>query len=127
MGQSRRRTDRALTDAVNVRAGQRLTVWRRKTSSNLQALMWCMGELELGYVRHHVGHRYGRTDTRHFRALNPNGTIPVLEDGDAVLWEKGAILRYLASRYGGATFWPSDPVDRGDVDRWADWGKVNVA
>jgi glutathione S-transferase len=40
-----------------------LTIWGRKTSSNVQALMWCVGELGLSYERIDAGHRYGGTDT----------------------------------------------------------------
>ena len=105
-----------------------LTVWGRQTSSNVQALMWCIGELGLPYRRHDIGHRYGGTDTDEFRALNPNRTIPVLRDGDGpALWETGAILRYLANRYADDAFWPSDLIARTDVDRWAEWSKLNVA
>lgn len=105
-----------------------LTVWGRKTSSNVQALMWCIGELGLAYRRHDVGHRYGGNDTPEFLAMNPNGTVPVLKDGDGEpLWETGAILRYLAGRYGDAPFWPRDPERRAQVDKWAEWSKINVA
>ncbi len=60
---------------------QLLTVWGRKTSSNVQALMWCIGELGLPYQRYDIGHRYGGTDTDEFYRLNPNRTVPVLQDG----------------------------------------------
>ncbi|MGJ5202824.1 glutathione S-transferase family protein [Bradyrhizobium sp. HKCCYLR20261] len=105
-----------------------LTVWGRKTSSNVQALMWCIGELGLAYRRQDVGHRYGGTDTPDFLAMNPNGTIPVLVDENGPpIWETGAILRYLAARYGTLSFWPPLPPDRAHVDMWAEWAKLNVA
>ena len=105
-----------------------LTVWGRKTSSNVQALMWCIGELQLPYIRHDVGHKYQGTDTDFFYSLNPNRTVPVLQDGSAPpLWETGAILRYLANRYASDTFWPRDPQEKANVDRWAEWAKINVA
>ena len=105
-----------------------LTVWGRKTSSNVQALMWCIGELGLAYQRHDAGHIHGVTDTPAFLAMNPNGTVPVLRDGEGEpLWETGAILRHLAGRYGGAPFWPGEGPARAHVDRWAEWAKINVA
>ncbi|RUT66915.1 glutathione S-transferase [Morganella morganii] len=105
-----------------------LEIWGRKTSSNVQALMWCIGELGLPYQRYDIGHRFGGTDTPEFYALNPNRTIPVLRDGDhKPLWETGAILRYLANRYAKGSFWPTDFFDRADVDRWMEWSKLNVA
>ena len=104
-----------------------LTVWGRKSSSNVQAVMWCIGELGLAYRRHDVGHSYGGNDTPVFLAMNPNGTIPVLRDGDgSPLWETGAILRYLSSRYATASFWPPDPLARAEVDMWAEWGKATL-
>lgn len=104
-----------------------LKVWGRKTSSNVQALMWCIGELGLPYERHDAGHRYGGTDTPGFLAMNPNGTVPVLRDGASEpIWETGAILRYLAGRYGSAPFWPSDCIARSRVDQWAEWAKINI-
>ncbi|MCZ8150428.1 MAG: glutathione S-transferase family protein [Roseomonas sp.] len=104
-----------------------LTVWGRKTSSNVQALMWCIGELGLPYQRHDAGHRYGGTDTPSFLAMNPNGTVPVLRDGAGEpIWETGAILRYLAARYGSAPFWPRDDVARARIDQWAEWAKINI-
>ena len=104
-----------------------LTIWGRKTSSNVQAVMWCIGELGLKYQRHDVGDSYGGNDTAEFKAMNPNGLIPVLRDGhDDPLFESGAILRYLGARYGEAPFWPKDPTERAPIDKWAEWVKVNV-
>lgn len=105
-----------------------LTIWGRRTSSNVQALMWCVGELGLDFRRHDVGHRFGGLDSPEFGKLNPNRTVPVLRDGNnAPLWETGAILRYLASQYGDDDFWPRKPAPRAEVDKWAEWAKINVA
>jgi glutathione S-transferase len=105
-----------------------LKVWGRKTSSNVQALMWCIGELELKYERYDAGHVYGGTDTPEFKAMNPNQTIPVMQDGtDAPLWETGAILRYLANRYANDAFWPTELLAQSNVDKWAEWSKLNIA
>ena len=90
--------------------------------------MWCIGELGLQHVRHDAGGIYGGTDSDDFLTMNPNGTIPVLKDTHlGALGETGAICRYLATRYGSDSFWPSDVVVRADVDRWAEWSKLNVA
>jgi len=105
-----------------------LKVWGRKTSSNVQALMWCIGEMGLPYNRQDVGHKYGGTDTDEFYALNPNRTVPVLQDdANPPLWETGAILRYLAHRYGSESFWPTELLAKTEVDRWAEWSKLNIA
>lgn len=105
-----------------------IEIWGRKSSSNVQALMWCVGELGLEYERHEVGGRHGGTDSSQFALLNPNRTVPVIRDGtDPPLWETGCILRYLSSKYGGGNFWPSELLARTEVDRWAEWSKINVA
>jgi glutathione S-transferase len=73
-----------------------IKVWGRRTSSNVQAVMWSISELGLPCERYDCGHRHGGLDTREFLAMNPNGTIPVIRDGDGEpLWESSAILRYL--------------------------------
>lgn len=104
-----------------------ITVYGRATSSNVQAVMWTIGELGLEYERLNYGHKFGGTDTAEFRAMNPNGLVPVVRDGDgAPLFESGAIIRYLATRYGGDPFWPRDAAARAQVDKWAEWAKVEV-
>lgn len=103
-------------------------IWGRKTSSNVQALMWCIGELGLSYKRYDVGGTHGGTDSDVFLKMNPNGTIPVLKEPNLpALWETGATCRYLADKYGSSSFWPNDPDRRADVDRWAEWAKLNIA
>ncbi|MBN3053763.1 glutathione S-transferase family protein [Pectobacterium brasiliense] len=105
-----------------------IQVWGRKTSSNVQALMWCIGELGIDYERYDVGHKYGGNDTPEFLAMNPNGTVPVIRDGNALpMWETGAILRYLAGKYGSDTFWPHDIDARVEIDKWGEWAKINIA
>jgi glutathione S-transferase len=104
-----------------------ITVYGRATSSNVQLVMWAIAELGLPHERLDYGHTFGGTNTPEFRAMNPNGLVPVIRDGDLVMWESGAILRYLASRYGAAPFWPADPLERAPIDMWAEWGKVTLA
>ncbi len=104
-----------------------LTVWGRASSSNVQALMWCIGELGLPVKRIDAGFTYGVVDTPEFLAMNPNGTVPVLVDGDdPPLWETGAILRHLCARHAKAPFWPAEGIARAQVDMWAEWAKINI-
>lgn len=105
-----------------------LTVWGRKSSSNVQAVMWCIGELELPYRRIDAGLTHGVNNTAEYLAMNPNGTVPTLRDDDQPpLWESAAILRYLANAYADDEFWPAELPARSNVDRWAEWSKINVA
>jgi glutathione S-transferase len=56
-----------------------------------------------------------------YAALNPNEKMPVLEDGDFVLWESNAIMQYLAAQVPESGLWPSDVRDQADVARWLHW------
>jgi glutathione S-transferase len=97
-----------------------LTLWGRKSSCNVQKVQWLLEELELPYVHKPVGGRFGGIDDA-YRALNPNGLVPTLQDGDVTVWESHAIVRYLAAAYGDASLWPADPRCRALVDQWTDW------
>ncbi|MBB5708954.1 glutathione S-transferase family protein [Sphingomonas xinjiangensis] len=96
-----------------------LTIWGRLNSHNVKKVAWFAEELDIPYVRHDVGGAFGM-DTAYLEK-NPNALIPTIEDGDVVLWESNAILRYLAARRGADRFWPTDPSERALADRWMDW------
>ena len=68
------------------------------------------------------------TDTPAYLEMNPNGLVPTLVDGEnPPLFETGAILRYLATVYGDDSFWPKELVARTQIDKWAEWAKINIA
>ena len=96
-----------------------LTIWGRLNSHNVKKVAWFAEELGIPYVRHDVGGAFGMDAS--YLAKNPNALIPTVEDGDLVLWESNAILRYLAARHGGERLWPGDPAERARADRWMDW------
>lgn len=89
-----------------------LKVWGRRSSFNVQKVLWLVAELQLQHEHISAGGSFGRLDEPAFRRLNPHGRVPVLQDGELGTWESHAILRYLAARYGGERFWPGDPADR---------------
>ncbi len=103
-----------------------LKILGRRTSSNVQVVMWAVNELGLPHTREDRGGPFGGVDTAEYKAMNPNGLVPVLIDGDNVLWESGAILRYLGAQYGNDTFWPQDPGKRAALDMWAEWTKTTL-
>jgi glutathione S-transferase len=103
-----------------------LKIWGRATSSNVQTVMWAVAELGLEHERIDWGGAFGGNDDPDYRLMNPNGLIPVLKDGDTVLFESPAILRYLGARYGDEAFWPSDAGQRAELDVWAEWVKTSV-
>jgi glutathione S-transferase len=99
-----------------------LKVWGRNTSSNVQKAMWAVGELALEHERFDVGGSFGKNKEPTYLAMNPNGLVPTLQDGDFTLWESNTIVRYLAREYGKPdALEPSDPKSRARASQWMDW------
>jgi glutathione S-transferase len=98
-----------------------LKVWGRKNSSNVQKTMWAIGELGIACERLDIGMEFGGNETGQYRALNPNGLVPTIQDGDFILWESNSIIRYLAARYGAGSLEPADLRSRAIASQWMDW------
>lgn len=77
-----------------------LKVLGRVTSINVRKVLWALDELGLGYEREDWGLPLRDPKVPEFLALNPNAQVPVVIEGDFVLWESNAILIYLAEREG---------------------------
>lgn len=63
----------------------------------------------------------GEAKTPAMLAKNPNGKLPILEDGDYVLWESNAMLAYIAAKADRTDLAPTTPRERAEVDRWTSW------
>lgn len=98
-----------------------LKILGRNNSINVQKVLWCCEELKLPYEREDFGGAFGKNNTPEYLRLNPNGVVPTLIDGDFVLWESNAIVRYLAAKHPAGGLWPSDPGARAMGDKWMDW------
>lgn len=92
----------------------------RKTSGNVQKVLFILGELGVPFERLDYGRQYENTATPEYKAMNPTSKVPTLVDGDTVIWESNTILRYLAAKekpaLTGAT-----PAERTEVERWMDF------
>jgi len=98
-----------------------LKIWGRATSSNVQKVLWCCAELGIGFERIDLGGPFGGNQDPEYLAMNPNGLVPTVRDGDLVLWESNTICRYLAATHDGEWLHPSAPAARANVERWMDW------
>jgi glutathione S-transferase len=98
-----------------------LTLWGRLSSCNVQKAMWLLEELALPYAHVNAGGDFGGLDDPAYLAMNPHGRVPTLKDGEVVVWESEAILRYLAARYGAPALWSDDAAERAAVDQWLAW------
>jgi glutathione S-transferase len=102
-----------------------ITVYGRKSSFNLQKVMWLVGELQVEHEHVQLGGSFGGLDTPEFRAMNPHGRVPVINDSGSVVWESQAILRYLAAKYAdGTALWSANPAQRAVADQWMDWSQT---
>ena len=74
-----------------------MRLWGRKSSINVQKVLWCLDELGLeegkDYERIDAGLQFGLNRTPEFLMLNPNGLVPTLEDDGITLWESNTIMR----------------------------------
>ena len=98
-----------------------LQVLGRSTSINVRKVLWLCAELDLPIAHEawDAGDRSNRSDE--FKQWNPNGLVPVIKDGDFVLWESNAICRYLAASHGREDLLPTDLRRRAVVEQWMDW------
>src|SRR5262245_18912119 len=105
-----------------------LKVWGRNTSSNVQKVMWAVGELGLAHERIDIGGPFGKNKEPAYLAMNPNGLVPTLEEDDGfLLWESNSVVRYLAAKHGAGKLEPANPKTRALASQWMDWQLSVVA
>ena len=102
-----------------------LKIWGRRTSINVQKVMWLIAELDLPHQHIPAGGNFHGLETAEFLAMNPHGRIPVIKDNETIVWESHAILRYLAASY-GPSFWSDDAKTRAKADEWMDWSQTSL-
>jgi glutathione S-transferase len=99
-----------------------MKIWGRTTSSNVQKVMWGIGEMGLAHERIDIGGPFGKNREAAYLAMNPNGLVPTLEEDDGfLLWESNSILRYLAAKHQAAVLEPKDLKTRAAASKWMDW------
>jgi glutathione S-transferase len=104
-----------------------IKIWGRKTSSNVQKVMWAIGEIGLPHERIDIGGPFGKNREPGYLALNPNGLVPTLEEEDGyLLWESNTVVRYLAAKHSAAGLEPADLRIRANAGKWMDW-QLSVA
>lgn len=118
-----------------------LTIWGRHNSNNVKKALWAAHELGLPFDSKIVGMQYGGTRTDEYLSMNPMAQIPTLVDGDFVLCESNAIVRYLFAEYASGSGPDSPSASRSSAfaaaqatpraraigDRWMDWTTSSFA
>ena len=104
-----------------------IRVLGRSSSSNVQKVLWCLGELNVDFEHEpEYGGTFGRTKEPDYVSLNPNSLVPTIIDDDFVLWESHTIIRYLGATYGQGTLWPTAPRARALSEKWMDWNQSRL-
>jgi glutathione S-transferase len=98
-----------------------LQILGKSPSINVRKVLWLCAELKLPYSHEEWGSGFKATQTPEFLAMNPNAMVPVIRDGDFVLWESNTICRYLAAREHRHDLLPTEPQARARVEQWMDW------
>jgi glutathione S-transferase len=103
-----------------------LKIWGRISSINVRKAVLAAQWLEIPFQRIDAGHEYGIVRTPEYLAKNPNGQIPLIEDGDFQLWESNVIVRYLCAKHSPGKLYPQDLAARFDAERWMDWQQTTL-
>ena len=98
-----------------------LRIWGRMSSINVKKVVWTAQELGLEFQRTEAGGPFGLVRTPDYLRLNPNALVPVIEDGDFVLWESNVIVRYLCAKHSPGQLYPTELRERFEAERWMDW------
>src|SRR5689334_12219247 len=101
-------------------SGVEMKLLGRKTSGNVQKVLFLLEELKLPYEREDYGRQFNNTQTPEYLRLNPNAKVPTLVDHKLVIWESNTILPYLAAK-AKSPLYPTDAAKRTQVERWMDW------
>jgi glutathione S-transferase len=104
-----------------------LKIWGRMSSINVKKVVWTAQELGLVFQRNEAGGQFGLVKTPEYLRLNPNALVPVMEDGDFVLWESNVIVRYLCAKHSSGQLYPSDLRERFEAERWMDWQQTTFS
>ncbi|HTP71760.1 MAG TPA: glutathione S-transferase [Burkholderiaceae bacterium] len=98
-----------------------LQVLGRPNSINVRKVLWLCAEIGLPHQHTPWGVPELPLRSPEFLALNPNGLVPVMRDGEFVLWESNTICRYLAATHERFDLLPAEPRARARVEQWMDW------
>ncbi len=104
-----------------------LRILGRANSFNVRKVLWTCEELGIAFTREDWGRGFRSTDDPDFLRINPVGLVPAVIDDNETLLESNTIVRYLATKFGDADFYPNDPLQRARTERWMDWANYETA
>jgi glutathione S-transferase len=103
-----------------------LRLWGRMSSINVRKVVWTVQELGLSAQRTDAGGQFGLVTQPEYRSMNPNGLVPLLDDGEVTLWESNVIVRYLCARHAPGRLYPEGLAARFAAEMWMDWQQTTL-
>ena len=100
-----------------------LKIYGRKSSANVQKVLWFCHEAGLNFISENYGGKYGRLNKKSFKKLNPNSRVPVLKHNQFLLYESNSILRYLSKKFNFLNF--NNVETEALINQWMDWGSFS--
>jgi len=104
-----------------------LRILGRANSFNVRKVLWVCDELGVPFTREDWGRGFRPTTDDEFRKINPIGLVPAVIDDGNVLRESNSIVRYLATKHGDGSLYPTDPIRRANVEQWMDWANYETS
>jgi glutathione S-transferase len=101
----------------------KLIGWAR---SRARRCIWALKELGVEWEHDAISHTDPRLKTDEYAAVNPEGRVPVLIDGDFALDESLVINLYLTKKFGLGTFYPERPEQEAMAWRWSFWAQSEL-
>ncbi len=97
----------------------------RTSSCNVQKVIWFCEEASIPFENKFYGGKHGGTKDESFKSLNPNSTVPVINDDGFILYESNAIIRYLSNKNDFLKL--EDSKDIALCYQWMDWASFTLA
>ena len=104
-----------------------IRVWGRRSSVNVQKVLWTLAELDIPFARETVGGSFGGNRDADFLRMNPNGLVPVIQDGGVTMFESNAIVRYLCAHYRAGLLRPEAVQPLAAAEQWMEWQQTTFA
>ena len=102
-----------------------LKIYGRRSSANVQKVVWLCCEANLKFDIENFGGKYGGNESNEFKSMNPNGRVPVLQDNDFILYESNSIIKYLSRKY---KIFDIDNIEQQAlINQWIDWSSHTLA
>ena len=98
-----------------------IEIYADPISVNCRKVLAGLQLMGIDYTLNRVGYFEGEHKSPEYLALNPNGSMPTMKDGDFILWESNTILQYAADLRNKPQFYPKDLQQRSDINRWLAW------